>query len=92
MSGEELLGLADAVLQADRILDRMPEIVPPGRNRELLLVPIEGAPVLAKALKVLLEGLWEIQARVSGGRVSIPEDIYSVCNRVLASACESDPQ
>jgi hypothetical protein len=52
---EKLIALADAVLQADSILDRMPEIVPPGRNRELLLVAIEGAPVLAKALKLVIE-------------------------------------
>jgi hypothetical protein len=54
---EKLIALADAVLETDRIIALMPEMVPPGRNRELLLVPIEGAPVLAKALKLVLEQL-----------------------------------
>jgi hypothetical protein len=51
---EKLIALADAVLEADRIIALMPEMVPSGRIK-LVLVPIEGAPVLAKALKLVLE-------------------------------------
>jgi hypothetical protein len=63
MNAEELLALADNVINADE--------------------DWKDAEAAARALKLLVEALCEIQAIVSGENGPLADSVYAVCSRVM---------